>query len=104
MPIRTAAAYRAAQAVQRPSWVAGKPVTAVEYTFARAYAQTVGKRMLRDDEYDAASRTVGFVAAPGLWEWVDAGKDPQTTVRQPGKTATRTGTPKDVTFRFAMDL
>jgi serine/threonine-protein kinase len=87
-----------------PKNAGGKPVTEVEYTFARAYAQTGHKRMLRDEEYDAAARTVGFVAAPGLWEWVDAGKDPQSTVRQPGKTATRTGAPKDVTFRFAMDL
>jgi serine/threonine protein kinase len=88
-----------------PKNAAAKPVTGVAYTFARAYAQTAHKRMLRADEYDAAARSAGFVAAPALWEWVDAGKDPQNTVRSPGKTATRTAdAPKDVTFRFAKDL
>jgi serine/threonine-protein kinase len=88
-----------------PRGAAKEPVTGVAYTFARAYAQTVRKRMLRADEYDDAARAAGFVApSAGTWEWVDAGKDPQTTVRAPGRTATRTEAPRDVTFRFARDF
>jgi serine/threonine-protein kinase len=89
-----------------PRGAAQEPVTAVAYTFARAYAQTARKRMLREDEYESAARAPGFIAPPaGTWEWVDAGKDPQTTVRAPGRTATRTEpAPKDVTFRFARDF
>jgi tRNA A-37 threonylcarbamoyl transferase component Bud32 len=82
-----------------------KPVTGVEYTFARAYAQTMHKRMLRFDEYDAAARTPGFVVAPGLMEWVDAAKDPQDMTRSPTavETTAKTGL-SAVTFRFAQDL
>ena len=84
----------------------GKPVTGVAYNFARAYAQSAGRRLLTADEYDAALATPGVEAAPpGLWEWVDAGEGDQKTVRRPGDAAKRPQTgQKDVTFRLALDI
>jgi hypothetical protein len=85
-----------------------KPVTGVAYNFARAYAQSVERRLLSGEEYEAALATSGVEAAPaGTWEWVDAGAstDKQKPVRAPGKQATRPQTgQKDVTFRLAQDL
>jgi eukaryotic-like serine/threonine-protein kinase len=84
---------------------ADKPVAGVDYTFARAYAQTVHKRMIRAEEYEAAARASGFAMPPGMMEWVDAGKDPQDMLRSPGKIATtKTVAEADITFRFAQDL
>jgi tRNA A-37 threonylcarbamoyl transferase component Bud32 len=89
-----------------------RPVTAVPYTFARAYAQSTGKRLLRPDEWDAAAATTGVVVDSAAWEWVDAGdgkdgkggKDARR-VMAPGRTQSRAaGAHKDVTFRLAQDL
>jgi serine/threonine protein kinase len=87
-----------------------RPVTGVAYTFARAYAQSTGKRLLRPDEWDAAAATTGVVVDSAAWEWVDAagdkkhGKDARR-VMAPGRTQSRAaGAHKDVTFRLAQDL
>jgi serine/threonine-protein kinase len=80
------------------------PVTGVDYHFARAFAQTSGKRMLRDDEWDAASKTPGFAAAVGLFEWVDSGKTEAPLVRRGAKVEPRKSAARDVTFRLAQDL
>jgi hypothetical protein len=88
-----------------PKGLGDKPVTGVAYHSARAFGQTSGKRMVRDDEWDAAMKAPGIVMSPfSLFEWVDGGKDPQDLVKSSaGKIAARTGAPKDVTFRFAKD-
>jgi serine/threonine protein kinase len=87
-----------------------RPVTAVAYTFARAYAQSTGKRLLRPDEWDAAAATTGVQVDSAAWEWVDAagdgkhGKDARR-VMAPGRTQSRAaGAHNDVTFRLAQDL
>jgi len=85
-----------------------QPVTGVAYNFARAYAQSVDRRLLTADEYAAALATPGVEAAPaGLWEWIDAAASPakDKPVRAPGKQAMRPQTgQKDVTFRLAVDV
>jgi formylglycine-generating enzyme required for sulfatase activity len=85
-----------------------QPVTGVAYNFARAFAQATQKRLLTDEEYQAALATPGVEAAPaGMWEWVDApsGSDEKKSVRQAGKKATRPQTgQKDVTFRLGADV
>ncbi len=83
------------------------PATMVAYTYARAYAQAVGKRMIKAEEWYAVTRTPGLVDAPaGDWEWVDVeGAGAERLVRQRGKTAMRPATAQsDVTFRLALDL
>jgi hypothetical protein len=87
-----------------------RPVTAVPYTFARAYAQSTGKRLLRPDEWDAAAATTGVEVDSAAWEWVDAvgdkkdGKDARR-VMAPGRTQSRAASAhEDVTFRLAQDL
>jgi len=85
----------------------GEPMTMVPYTYARAYAQSTGKRLIKAEEWYAVTRTVGLVDAPAnTWEWVEVeGAGQERLVRQRGKTAMKpaTGQP-DVTFRLAQDL
>ena len=86
----------------------GTPETAVvnvSYTEARSYALTLGKRLLTNAEWDAASKTTGFVAAGGtLVEWIDS-PDAVKTVRGAGKPETRPDAKHvDVTFRTAKSL
>jgi hypothetical protein len=84
---------------------AGKPVINAPYTFAKAYAQTVGKRLLLADEWEAAVVTPGVIASPAQFEWVAPAEGKQAPVRAPGKAAMRPqGGQKDVTFRLAQDL
>jgi serine/threonine-protein kinase len=86
---------------------AGKPddpVLMVKYDDARAYAQTVGKRLLRAPEWTTASTTPGFVSVDRTWEWVESPTGARTVV-QHGQSQTRPDKEqKDVTFRMAQDI
>jgi hypothetical protein len=85
--------------------VADKPVVNAPYSFAKAYAQTAGKRLLTGPEYDAAVITTGVIASPVQFEWVAPAVGKTAPVRAPGKAATRPQAgQKDVTFRLAKDL
>jgi serine/threonine-protein kinase len=80
------------------------PTVQVSYDGARSYASTRGGRLLRSDEWDAATTTPGVVVADGLFEWVES-PEGKRTVRQHGKVVVRPDNPqKDVTFRVAKDL
>ncbi|MBP6847251.1 MAG: protein kinase [Kofleriaceae bacterium] len=82
-----------------------KPVINAPYNFAKAYAQTVGKRLLTDAEWQAAVTTAGVIASPALYEWVAPAVGKQAPVRAPGKQATRAlAGGADVTVRLAKDL
>jgi serine/threonine-protein kinase len=86
---------------------AGKPDAAViniKYDEAHGFARTSNGRLLRIDEWTAASTTPGFVSVDGLWEWVESPKENRTVV-QHGKTQPRPDKEyKDVTFRMAQDI
>ena len=92
--------------LKKPSAAAAdQPVVNAPYNFAKAYAQTVGKRLLTDDEWQAAIKTPGVIAQPSLHEWIAPAAGKQAPVRAPGKQATRPlGGHKDVTFRLGQDL
>ncbi|MEP6865949.1 MAG: serine/threonine-protein kinase [Deltaproteobacteria bacterium] len=80
------------------------PVVEVSYDGARSYASTRGGRLLRSDEWDAATTTPGVVVADGIFEWVES-PEGKRAVRQHGKTLVRPdAAQKDVTFRVAKDL
>jgi hypothetical protein len=103
----TAADYAVAfPKLKKPTAAAkDKPVVNAPYNFVKAYAQTVGKRMLTVDEWEAAAITPGVIASPSQLEWVSPAVGKQAPVRAPGKAETRPLTgQKDVTFRLAKDL
>ncbi|MEO6773469.1 MAG: serine/threonine-protein kinase [Kofleriaceae bacterium] len=80
------------------------PVVQVSYDGARSYASTRGGRLLRSEEWDAATTTPGVVVSDGIFEWVES-PERKRTVRAHGKTQVRPdGAQKDVTFRVAKDL
>ncbi len=80
------------------------PVVGVSYDGARSYASTRGGRLLRSDEWDAATNTPGVVVGDGLFEWVES-PEGKRTVRQHGKVVVRPDQEQqDVTFRVAKDL
>ncbi len=107
-PVTVAQFYAVFAKQKRPAGAKDDaPVTAVAYTFARAYAQTAKKRLIRADEWEAASAAPGFVpSGPSQFEWVDApATGDKRVVRAGVKTATRpSGGAADVTFRLALDL
>ena len=75
------------------------------YNFAKAYAQTVGKRLMIDAEWQAAVTTAGVIASPSLFEWIAPAVAKQAPVRAPGKQAMRAlAGGADVTVRLAKDL
>ncbi|HEY0253958.1 MAG TPA: serine/threonine-protein kinase [Kofleriaceae bacterium] len=79
------------------------PVVQVSYDSARSYASTRGGRLLRSDEWDAATTTPGVIVTDGLYEWVES-PEGKRTVRQHGKVLVRPdAAQKDVTFRVARD-
>ncbi len=86
---------------------AGKPTEAVvmiKYDEAQAFARTSNGRLLRADEWSAASTTPGFISVDGMWEWVESPKESRLVV-QHGKSQPRPDKEhKDVTFRMAMDI
>jgi serine/threonine-protein kinase len=82
-----------------------QPVVNAAYNFAKAYAQTAGKRLLTADEWEAAVVTPGVIASPTQLEWVSPAVGKEAPVRAPGKAATRPlAGQKDVTFRLGKDL
>ncbi len=103
----TAAAYAAGFPKLKPpaAAIADDPVVMAPYNFAKAYAQTVKKRLLTAEEWDAAVRTPGVIATPATYEWVAPAVGKAAPVRAPGKTGMRTMKGhKDVTFRLGLDL
>jgi serine/threonine-protein kinase len=107
------AAYRAMfPRAKPPSGVADTdPVTNVAYRYAAELADASDARLPTSDEWSAAARTEGFVAAgAGLSEWVDTGIAPGSSPQQvradpAGEGATRPPSGhKDVTFRLAQSL
>jgi hypothetical protein len=97
---------------KKPKGADAKPVTDVAFTFARAFATSNAKRLLRADEWEAAQATTGFVGAgSAVWEWIDdaaAAADQRTVTTIANgtvKTARRASKAyKDVTFRMGRDL
>lgn len=103
----TAAEYAVAfPKLKKPTAAAApRPVVNASYTFAKAYAQTVGKRLLTAEEWDAAVITTGVIASPAQFEWVSPAVGKNAPVRAPGKVEKRPlSGQKDVTFRLARDL
>jgi serine/threonine protein kinase len=84
-----------------------EPVTGIAFHYARAFAQSKGKRLLSAEEWRAATKTEGFANAGGLWEWVaDASskRDQHAAIHPRDGIATRGGANAgDVTFRLATD-
>ena len=100
------AAYRTVFADHKQAGNAEDPVVNVKYDRARSFAKTKGNRLLRAEEWQLASTTAGFVAAPAsLLEWVEP-RDDRKNVVQHGKAEARPETQeyKDVTFRMARDI
>ena len=85
--------------------IADQPVVSAPYNFAKAYAQTVKKRLLTAEEWEAAIKTPGVIASPTQFEWVAPAVGKEAPVRAPGKAAMRSQAGhKDVTFRLGLDL
>jgi Sulfatase-modifying factor enzyme 1 len=81
-----------------------EPVVMISYDQARSYASTRDRRLLRGDEWDAASGLPAFVVADGLAEWVES-PEGKREVRRKGKAEVRPDGPqKDVTVRMAKDI
>jgi serine/threonine-protein kinase len=99
----TASAFKQVFADHQQGGGADDAVVMVGYDAARSYATTRGGRLLRSDEWDAATVTPGVVVADGVLEWVES-PEGKRTVRQHGKTLVRPDKEqKDVTFRVARD-
>jgi hypothetical protein len=97
----TAAAFK--QVFADHQQVGDDAVVNVGYDAARSYATTRGGRLLRSDEWDAATVTPGVTVADGVFEWVES-PEGKRTVRQHAKTLVRPDKEqKDVTFRVARD-
>src|SRR5690606_8760254 len=62
-----------------------KPVVNAAYNFAKAYAETAGKRLLTAEEWEAAVITPGVIASPTQLEWVSPAVGDKAPVRAPGK-------------------
>jgi serine/threonine-protein kinase len=99
----TADAYRAVFAGHEGSGDA--PVTMVSYDQARSFAGTHERRLLRDDEWQAAAGLARFVVADGLYEWVEGASEGRREVRAKAASQIRSDAPQnDVTFRMAKDI
>ncbi len=100
----SAAAYQTLFADHVQSGAPDDPAVDVSYDEARSYAKTRAGRLLRGDEWNAASTTPGVITRDGVLEWVES-PEGKRTVRQHGKTLVRPDNPqKDVSFRVAKDL
>jgi serine/threonine protein kinase len=99
----TATAFKQVFAEHQQPQGASDAVVMVSYDAARSYATTRGGRLLRSDEWDAATTSAGVVVADGVYEWVES-PEGKRTVRQHGKTTVRPDKEqRDVTFRVARD-
>jgi serine/threonine-protein kinase len=98
-------AYKTMYGEHKQTGSGDDPVTNITYDAARSYANTKGGRLVRPDEWTAASTQPGFMVSPaGLLEWVESPEGKRTVV-QHGKNEVRADTPHtDVTFRMAKDL
>jgi serine/threonine-protein kinase len=100
----TAAAYQTVFGDHTQPGAPTDPAIDVSYDEARSFAKTRAGRLLRADEWDAASVTPGVLTHPGTFEWVES-PEGKRTVRQHGKTLVRPDNPqRDVSFRVAKDL
>ena len=78
------------------------PVVNVSYTKARSYVTSYGGRLLTATEWEAASKTSGFVMPPNILEWVDSPDEKKKTAVAHGKTEVKGDEPLPaVTFRMA---
>jgi len=78
------------------------PVVNVSYTKARSYVTSYGGRLLTAAEWDAASKTSGFVMPPNILEWVDSPDEKKKTAVAHGKSEVKGDEPLPVvTFRMA---
>jgi serine/threonine-protein kinase len=99
----TLGAFRAVYADHNQAGSADAIVVSVGYDEARAYVAAKGGRLMRDEEWDVAAVTPGFVVSPDLLEWVSSTGD-KPVARQHGKHVLRNGKPqRDVAFRMAKD-
>jgi serine/threonine protein kinase len=100
----SAAVYREVFAKYDPAAKPDAPAINVSYNEARSFATTRGGRLLTAEEWDAASKTVNFSAADGVFEWVDSPGDKKAIRQRNGVADTRADAPhRDVTFRIAKD-
>jgi serine/threonine protein kinase len=100
----TAAAYQTVFGDHVQPGAPTDPAIDISYDEARSFAKTRAGRLLRSDEWDAASVTPGVLTRPGTLEWVES-PEGKRTVRQHGKTLVRPDNPQhDVSFRVAKDL
>jgi len=100
----TADAFRKVFADHKQPGKGDDPVVLIKYDEARSFATTSNRRLLRADEWEAASTSPGFIAVDGLYEWVESPEGRRTVV-QHGKSDTRADKEhKDVTFRMAMEI
>ncbi len=87
-----------------------RAVTGVAYKYAQAYADAKQKRLLSAEEWQAAARTAGFVAAgKQLWEWIGeapdaAGQSKKPVISAEGGAMRKSRGGKDITFRLGSDL
>jgi serine/threonine protein kinase len=81
-------------------------VTDIKWDEVRSYMSGKQGRLMTPDEYEAAAKTPGFVAAKDLAEFMRSDDPTKHLVRTPaGKIEQRPSTSqKDVTFRMAKDL
>src|SRR5512140_1349063 len=97
----TASAYKQVFADHAQTGNPEDPVVMVSYDGARSFASTRGGRLLRTEEWDAATNSPGVVVVDGVFEWVES-PEGKRTVRQHGKTVIRPDKEqRDVTFRVA---
>jgi hypothetical protein len=100
----TAAAYQTVFGDHTQPGAPTDPAIDISYDEARSFAKTRAGRLLRSDEWDAASVTPGVLTHQGTFEWVES-PEGKRTVRQHGKTLVRPDNPQhDVSFRVAKDL
>ncbi|MCP4447823.1 MAG: serine/threonine protein kinase [Myxococcales bacterium] len=90
-----------------------KPASGVEFSYARAYAQSKGARLPTPEEYTAAlamrSEDDSVMAtSKSLWEWLDDGAKGSQAMRQTGNAkgairAWRSRAKKNIGFRLVID-
>ncbi len=99
----TASAFHAVFADHQQAGGPDDAAVMVSYDRARSFASSRKGRLLRPDEWDAATNFPGVVVSDGLFEWVES-PEGSKQVRQHGKSQIRPDKEqKDVGFRVARD-
>jgi len=80
------------------------PVVLISYEQAQSYAKTRGGRLLRDEEWELAANSPGFVAVDHTYEWVESPEGKREVCSHAGTEIRPDKEQKDVTFRVAKDL